>query len=295
MYFPIGDLLDDIISVKGLSKAFNKKTAVDHIDLNVKRGEVFGFLGPNGAGKTTTIRLITTLENKDSGTVIINDYDIDKDPIKAKTSIGVIQQQISLDNDLTVIENMICHAKYHKMPKKEGMEKIEYLINYLGVSEYRDYKITALSGGWKKRVSVACALIHNPKVLFLDEPTVGLDIGARRLIWDIVRKLNSDGTTIFLTTHYIEEAEALCDRVAFINHGKIVVVNTPEELCNIVGSTAVECFDQMKKTTYSYFDNREKANEYANTLDPKSTVTVRNTNLEDCFVKMTGDSVGEQK
>jgi ABC-2 type transport system ATP-binding protein len=295
MYYPFGDLLDDIISVKGLTKTFSKKVAVDHIDLDIKKGEVFGFLGPNGAGKTTTIRLITTLENKDSGTVSINGYDIDKDPVKAKVSIGVIQQQISLDNDLTVIENMICHAKYHKMPKQKYMEKIEYLIKYLGIEEYRTYKITSLSGGWKKRVSIACALIHDPQVLFLDEPTVGLDIGARRLIWDIVRKLNSDGTTIFLTTHYIEEAEALCDRVAFINHGKIVILNTPDELCKIVGTVAVECFDQMKKTTYAYFNTREEANEYANTLDPKSTVTVRKTNLEDCFVKMTGDSVGEAK
>ncbi len=292
---PIGDSLSDIISVSGLFKAFNKKVAVDLIDLNVKDGEVFGFLGPNGAGKTTTIKLITTLENKDSGTVIIDGHDIDKEPIKAKTSIGVIQQHISLDNDLTVIENLICHAKYHKIPKKVGMEKIERLIKYLGIEEYRNYKVTSLSGGWKKRVSIACALIHDPKILFLDEPTVGLDISARRLIWDIIRKLNSDGNTIFLTTHYIEEAEALCDRVAFINHGKIVEVATPLELCNKVGSTAVECFDKNKKTTYSYFNNREEANEYASTIDPECTVTIRNTNLEDCFVKMTGDSVGEQK
>lgn len=287
--------MEYIISVKGLAKTFNKKIAVDHIDLDIQKGEIFGFLGPNGAGKTTIIRLITTLIGKDAGTIMINGYDIDKDPVKAKTSIGVIQQQISLDNDLTAIENMICHAKYHKMPKQKGIEKIEYLIKYLGIEEYRNYKITSLSGGWKKRLSIACALIHDPQVLFLDEPTVGLDIGARRLIWDIIRKLNSDGTTIFLTTHYIEEAEALCDRVAFINHGNIVVVNTPEELCKIVGDIAVENFDKTKKTNYAYFNTREEANKYVTTLDPKSTVIVRKTNLEDCFVKMTGDSVGEVK
>lgn len=287
--------MEEVISVKGLSKTFSKKTAVDSIDLEIKKGEVFGFLGPNGAGKTTTIRLITTLLNKDSGTVIINGHDIDKEPIKAKTSIGVIQQHISLDNDLTVIENMICHAKYHKIPKKIAMEKIEKLIDYLGIDEYRDYKITKLSGGWKKRVSIAGALVHEPQILFLDEPTVGLDINGRRIIWDIIKQLNADGTTIFLTTHYIEEAEALCNRVAFINHGKIVETDTPKNLCVKVGLTAVEVFDGHKKTTYSYFDSREEANAYASTLGSGCSVTIRDTNLEDCFVKMTGDSVGDQK
>jgi len=287
--------LEEIISVKGLSKSFAKKTAVDNIDLSIMKGEVFGFLGPNGAGKTTTIRLITTLLNKDSGSVLINGHDIDKNPIKAKTSIGVIQQHISLDNDLTVLENMICHAKYHKIPKKAAMEKIEKLIDYLDIEEYRNYKINSLSGGWKKRVSIAGALIHEPPILFLDEPTVGLDIGGRRTIWDIVKQLNADGTTIFLTTHYIEEAEVLCDRVSFINRGKIVETDTPENLCIKVGSTAVEAFDGHRKTDYSYFDNRDEANAYAGTLGSEYTVTIRSTNLEDCFVKMTGDSVGDQK
>ena len=286
--------MEEVISVEGLSKTFGKKVAVDNIDLKIMKGEVFGFLGPNGAGKTTAIRLITTLLNKDSGTVIINGYDIDKETIKAKTSIGVIQQHISLDNDLTVIENMICHAKYHKIPKKVGMKRINELIEYLGIGEYRDYKTTKLSGGWKKRVCIACALIHNPPVLFLDEPTVGLDIAGRRLIWDIIKKLHSDGTTIFLTTHYIEEAEALCNRVAFINNGKIIETDTPKNLCVKVGSTAVEAFDG-EKTDYSYFDDREEANQYASKLGYGYTVVIRNTNLEDCFVKITGDSVGDQK
>ena len=286
--------MEEVISVTGLSKTFNKKVAVDNIDLKIMRGEVFGFLGPNGAGKTTTIRLITTLLNKDSGTVILNGHDIDKETLKAKTSIGVIQQHISLDNDLTVIENMICHAKYHKIPKKVGMEKIEELIDYLGIGEYRNYKTNDLSGGWKKRVSIACALVHNPPILFLDEPTVGLDIAGRRTIWDLIKLLNGDGTTIFLTTHYIEEAEALCDRVSFINHGKIIETDTPENLCIKVGSTAVEVFED-KRTSYSYFDSREEANAYASTLGSNHMVVIRNTNLEDCFVKMTGDSVGDQK
>lgn len=287
---------DNIISVRGLSKAFGKKLAVDDVDLDVGSGEIFGFLGPNGAGKTTAIRLMTTLTNKDSGKIVINGYDIDHEQIEAKTSIGVVQQHVSLDNDLTVSENMICHARYHKMPKGRMTERIEELIRYLGIDEYRDYKVTSLSGGWKRRVSVACALIHEPRILFLDEPTVGLDIRARRLIWDVIRKLNSDGTTVFLTTHYIEEAETLCDRVAFINRGRIVTVGTPEELRRSVGNVAVESFaNDTRETTYRYFEDRDLANRFIDTLDGNHTVTVRNVNLEDCFVEMTGDTVGDRE
>ena len=285
---------EEAITVNGLSKAYNKKTAVDNIDLRVRRGEIFGFLGPNGAGKTTAIRLITTLERKDSGTVTLFGHNIDKEPTKAKANIGVIQQHISLDNDLTVIENLINHVKLHKIPKKIGMKKVEQLIDYFDLREYLKYKTTDLSGGWKKKVSIARAMIHEPKILFLDEPTVGLDTQSRRLIWDLIRQLNSDGTTVFLTTHYIEEAEALCERVAFINRGKIVETDTPENLCKKVGSTAVECFSE-RKTTYSYFDTREEANEYVNTTNSRGMVIIRDTNLEDCFVKMTGNSVGDQK
>ena len=285
---------EEAITVNGLSKAYNKKTAVDNIDLRVRRGEIFGFLGPNGAGKTTAIRLITTLERKDSGTVTLFGHNIDKEPTKAKANIGVIQQHISLDNDLTVIEKLINHVKLHKIPKKIGMKKVEQLIDYFDLREYLKYKTTDLSGGWKKKVSIARAMIHEPRILFLDEPTVGLDTQSRRLIWDLIRQLNSDGTTVFLTTHYIEEAEALCERVAFINRGKIVETDTPENLCKKVGSTAVECFSE-RKTTYSYFDTREEANEYVNTTNSRGMVIIRDTNLEDCFVKMTGNSVGDQK
>jgi len=290
--FADGGSTDDIIVGNNITKKFGNKTAVDNIDLRVHRGEIFGFLGPNGAGKTTTIRILTTLANLDSGTVVINGHDIVRDTIGAKASMGVIQQHISLDKDLTVIENMQQHAMYHKLPRPERKKRIDELVEYIGLHEYVDYKVDALSGGWKKRAAIVCALLHSPQILFLDEPTVGLDIKARRLIWDIIRKLNKSGTTIFLTTHYIEEAEALCDRVAFIDQGKIIAMGTPEELCKKVGATTVEYFDGDKKTKYVYFSSRGEANDFVNTLGANDTVTIRNTNLEDCFVELTGKSVG---
>lgn len=284
---------EEIIISEKLVKRYGKKIAVDGVDLRVRRGEIFGFLGPNGAGKTTTIRLLTTLSNFDSGTVTIDGHDIVKDPARAKACMGVIQQHISLDKDLTVRENMIQHGMYHKLTRSERKKRIDELIDLLKLEEYIDYKVDALSGGWKKRVAIVCALVHNPQILFLDEPTVGLDIKTRRLVWDFIRKLHTNGTTIFLTTHYIEEAEALCDRVAFIDHGKIIALGTPEDLCQRVGSTAVEYFDENKKTRYMYFPSRDEATDFLKSLTTNDSVTIRNTSLEDCFVELTGESVGD--
>jgi len=283
---------DDIIVAENLTKRFGNKIAVDGIDLRVRRGEVFGFLGPNGAGKTTTVRLLSSLAKMDDGTVTIAGYDLSKEASKAKGSMGVIQQHISLDKDLTVYENMMQHAMYHKIPRAQRDADIQRLVSYVGLEEYLDSMVDSLSGGWKRRVAIVCALFHNPEIIFLDEPTVGLDIQARRLLWDLVRKLNKDGTTVFLTTHYIEEAEALCDRVGIINHGKIIALNTPENLGQSVGNTAVEYFSSDGKSQYRYFKQREQANDFANGLGKEYTVTVRKTNLEDCFVELTGRTVG---
>lgn len=284
--------MEAIIVAENLTKKYGEKVAVNGIDLRVEKGEIFGFLGPNGAGKTTTIRLITTLESRNAGKVTVNGFDIDKETLKAKTSIGVIQQHLSLDNDLTVIENMVSRGLQHKLPKKVRNERIEKMITALGIEEYRNHKVTALSGGWKKRVSIACALIHEPSILFLDEPTVGLDTMARRQIWDMVRNLNESGTTVFLTTHYIEEAEALCNRVAFIDKGNIIALDTPAELCTKVGNVAVEYRDSDSTTKQKYFADRETANEFAGSIQTTGSVIVRATNLEDCFVELTGKRVG---
>ena len=285
---------ENIIAATGLTKRFGERTAVDHIDLFVKKGEVFGFLGPNGAGKTTTVRLLSSLATIDEGTVLIGGHDLVKEPRVAKSYMGVIQQHISLDKDLTVRENMMQHAMFHKIPKKERNQKIDELVKYVGLEEYLDKMVDSLSGGWKRRVAIVCALFHNPDIIFLDEPTAGLDIQARRLLWDLIRKLNHDGTTVFLTTHYIEEAESLCDRIGIINHGKIITVDTPQNLCEQAGKVAVEYFKKDVNTEYKYFKSREEAKGFADTLGEEYTVLIRKTNLEDCFVMLTGDSVGGQ-
>lgn len=285
--------MTDIIVAEKLVKKYNGKAAVNGIDLRVRKGEVFGFLGPNGAGKTTTVRLLSSLATIDEGRILIDGHDIVKEPIEAKSCMGVIQQHINLDKDLTVKENMMQHAMYHKIPRSQREPRIAELVKYAGLEKYLDHMVNSLSGGWKRRVAIVCALFHKPALLFLDEPTAGLDIQARRLLWDLIRQLNKDGTTIFLTTHYIEEAEALCDRVGIIDEGEIIALGTPKELCGKLGSTAVEYFGDSKKTQYKYFQGRDEANEFIRTLGGEETVILRNTSLEDCFVELTGKTVGD--
>lgn len=283
--------MTDIIVVKGLVKKFGEETAINGLDLTVKEGEIFGFLGPNGAGKTTAVRVISTLTGFSEGEIHVGGYDIVKNPKEAKKLMGVIQQHISLDKDLTVRENMMHHAMLQKIPPGERKKKIDVLAGYVGLEEYMDRRIDTLSGGWKKRAAIVCSLLHDPKVLFLDEPTVGLDIQARRLLWDIIRKLHDNGTTIFLTSHYIEEIEALCGTVGIIDKGKLIAYGSPADLCNRIGSTAVEYHGSDYKTHYKYFQSRTEANAFASLLDERNTVVIRNTNLEDCFVELTGKKV----
>ncbi len=286
--------MEDIIVIEGLVKRYEDKVAVDGLDLRIRKGELFGFLGPNGAGKTTTLRCVSTLTNFDEGRITVAGHDIRSETVQAKECMGVIQQHISLDKDLTIRENMISHGMYHMMGKADRNAKIKELSDFFGLGEYLDKPVDSLSGGWKKRASIVCAMLHNPQVLFLDEPTSGLDINARRLLWDVVKKLNELGTTIVLTTHYIEEAELLCDRVGIINQGRIIALDTPQSLCQTVGAVAVEYMDGPR-TQYHYFKTREEANEFAAMIRTGVDVTIRKTNLEDVFVELTGKSVGSQK
>lgn len=285
--------MEEIISVRGLIKNYGDKRALDGIDIHVRKGEMYAFLGPNGAGKTTAVRVLSTLAGFDSGEVYVDGHDVKKEPIKAKAAIGVIQQQISLDKDLTVWENMMVHAMYHKIPRSERRSRIDELADYIGLREYYGRKVDTLSGGWKKKVAIVCALVDRPKVLFLDEPTVGLDIQSRRSMWDLLRRLNDDGMTIFLTTHYIEEAESLCGRVSIIDHGKIIAEDTPSELSKRLGSFTVEYYNTDRKTQYRYFDSKEEADSFSKTLDDTNTVLLRRTNLSDVFVELTGNHLTE--
>lgn len=282
---------DDILEVEDLVVRFGDFVAVNGLSFSVGRGEIFGFLGPNGAGKTTTIRTLTTIQKPTSGSVRIDGYDVRTEYIEARKRIGIVQQHIALDKDLTVRQNLKQHALLRKIPKSELENKIETMASLLKLDEQMDKKISNLSGGWKHKTSIVAAILHDPTILFMDEPTAGLDTRSRHMLWDLVRQLNHGGTTIFLTTHYIEEAESLCDRVAIINRGKMVAVGTVEELRNKVGRVAVESTNQDGRTEIGYFPTRDEAKEYASTLG-ESYYNIRRTTLEDVFLELTGENKG---
>jgi ABC-2 type transport system ATP-binding protein len=274
-------------------KNYGSVQAVNNLNLKVDQGEFFGFLGPNGAGKTTTIRILTTLTMPSSGFASIDNYDVVKDRGKVKKTIGVVQQHLSLDRDLTIRENMEFHARLHHLDSSTRKKRIADLLEYVELNEYANKMVDTLSGGMKKKAAIVCSLVHEPKLLFLDEPTVGLDAQARRRLWDLLRRLNKDGTTIFLTTHYIEEAEVLCDRVGIMHHGHLIDVDKPLELRKKLGPVAVEMMVDNKETRYEYFVDRDAANRYVQNLSSNTgTVIIRDTNLEDVFIMQTGEKVG---
>mgnify|MGYP000879910961 CR=1 FL=1 len=278
-----------VIEARNLRKSFDDFEAVKGIDLEVFEGEIFGFLGPNGAGKTTSIRMLTTMLKPTSGQVIINGYSAEKDAILAKASIGVSQQHISLDKDIKVRQNIKHHAMLRKIPFRDIEPRMKELTELMGLGPFMDKMVVELSGGWRRKVSLVCSLIHDPKILFLDEPTAGLDTKSRHALWGIIRQLNNKGTTIFLTTHYIEEAEGLCDRVAIVNLGKIVASGSPKELCDSVGHITVEYVNRDGKRFGKQFPDRQSGKEFMETLKDDTNVTLRKTTLEDVFLIVTGE------
>ena len=220
--------MDAIIQVNDLTKFYGTTLVVDHISFSIKEGEVFGFLGPNGAGKTTSIRMMVGLTQPSSGTAWIDSHDVTKEPVEVKKTIGLVPETSNLYGELTSLENLIYQAELYGVPKKERRSRSLQLLEEFGLKEHQDKPFQKLSRGLKRRLTIAAALIHHPKILFLDEPTTGLDVmssrGLRKLILDSKKK----GLTIFLTTHYIPEAETLCDRVAIIIRGKIRIIDTPD-------------------------------------------------------------------
>jgi ABC-2 type transport system ATP-binding protein len=286
--------LEEVILTEKLTKRYGDVRAVENLDLKVYSGEIFGFLGPNGAGKTTTIRVLTTLTKPTSGRAWVSSFDVVKEPDKVKKLIGVVQQHESLDRDLTVRENMEFRARLHHLGSSERKQRIDELLDYVGLTEQANRIVETLSGGLKKRAMIVSSLMHQPKVLFFDEPTVGLDAQTRRRLWDLIRRLHLDGTTIFLTTHYIEEAEALCQRVGIIHQGQLIDLGKPLELRQRLGLVAVETLVNNKETHYQYFTDRAAATGFVQNLPPDvKTIIIRESNLEDVFVELTGQKVGD--
>ncbi|WP_420267049.1 ABC transporter ATP-binding protein [Candidatus Magnetominusculus dajiuhuensis] len=279
---------NDILKVSGLTKAFIKddKAAVDGVSFSFCRGEFVGLLGPNGAGKTTTIKMLTGLIKPSSGTIYYYGSDFQRESQKTKALIGVVPQQNNLDRDLTAYENLYLHAILYGIPKAARRARIDELLDFSGLTDYRNRQVKSFSGGTMRRLVILRALLHEPKILFLDEPTVGLDPQIRRVIWDFIVKINRmKNTTILLTTHYIEEAERLCKRVLIINDGSIVTDAAPETLKDGVGRFVLEVHkdDGIEE---EFFDSRHDA---LQALE-KSTYTckVRGVTLEDVFLRLTG-------
>ena len=283
---------DKIIEVENLVVRFGDVVAVNGISFSVRRGEIFGFLGPNGAGKTTTIRSITTIQSMTSGRILVDGFDVDRDYLEVRKRIGIAQQHISLDKHLTVRQNIKQHALLHKIPRSEMDARIGRAVELLGLGEYMDRLVDELSGGWKRKTSIVCSMVHEPEILLLDEPTAGLDTMSRHVLWDLVRTLNDRGTTIFLTTHYMEEAELLCDRVAIMNRGRMVAMGTVDELRDEVGRVTVEMTGSDGRTFRRHFADRESARAFADTLGDQY-YSMRRTTLEDVYLSITDGTGGD--
>jgi ABC-2 type transport system ATP-binding protein len=289
-------VLEEAIKTSNLTKRYKDVCAVENLNLNVHPGEIFGFLGPNGAGKTTTIRALTGLTKPTSGSIYISGFDLEKEPDKVKRVIGVVQQHLTFDLDLNLRENMELHARLHHIAFDERKQRIKELLEFVGLTKQSEKMVEDLSGGMKKAAMIARALIHNPQVLFLDEPTVGLDVQVRRRMWDLIRKLSRGGTTIFLTTHYIEEAEALCQRVGIVNEGHLIALGSTVELRQeTVGQLTVETIADGAFSSYEHFADRESAIQYVRGLSPDVKTVIRDSSLEDVFVKLTGKTVDDNQ
>lgn len=222
-----------------LTHRYDKHLAVDNVSFAVEKGTTFGLIGPNGAGKSTTIKMLTTLLPPTSGNAYINNYSIIDEPEKVRQNIGYVPQLVSADGELTGFENLLITAKLYGLSKFERYIKIDEILKFMDLEEFKDKKVSGYSGGMIRRLEIAQSLIHEPSVLFLDEPTVGLDPAARKMIWKYVKGMNKkNGTTILMTTHDMEEADTLCDIVALMHVGKIVVMDTPENLKKMIGPTA---------------------------------------------------------
>lgn len=275
------------VSLQNVNKIYNKVPVVNDLSFTIEAGEMFGLLGPNGAGKSTTIRMLTTLTKPTSGQIQVAGFDVVRESLQVKQNIGVVLQQISVDLDLSVWENMEFHGRLHHLPNPRRQELINRWLDYVELGQRRDDLVKTLSGGMKRRLQIARALLHQPKILFLDEPTVGLDPQTRRRLWEIIRDLNKQGMTMLLTTHYMDEVEYLCDRIGIVDGGKLIELGTLEQLRLSHGKGLV--MKQIEdRWEYKFFPDLAAANIYLEQQPNKTGMMVRPSNLEDIFVELTG-------
>ena len=301
------------VEIRGLKKSFGKVQALDGVDLTIKQGEFLGLLGPNGAGKTTTINILTGLVIRQEGITEIFGKDTVKDYRFTRSKVGIAAQELSIDWFFPVERLLLFHSGYYGLPIKQAKNRVDKIIKKLGLEEKRGTRLRQLSGGMKRRYQLAKALVHDPDIIILDEPTAGVDVELRHELWDYLRKLHSNGKTILLTTHYIEEAELLCERVAIINKGKIIKDGSPIELTKQLGQSGltihVTGWDDKKKNlldnfTFTYDEGRV----HFSVLDPEKdmatiikiltkndchiqNINVDKASLEDVFLDLTGERI----
>lgn len=270
-----------MIELKNLTKKFDTFTAVDHLNLKIETGEFFGLLGPNGAGKTTTISLMSTLLLPTEGEILIDGEMLSRKNPRLKRKISVITQEYSMRQDMTMDEVMEYQGRLYFMPRKKIREKTEELLEFCGLIDFRRRTVRKLSGGMKRKLMVCRALLTEPEILLLDEPTAGMDAISRRQMWNLLRQLNDRNLTILLTTHYMEEAESLCQRVAFMDRGKLEEINEPKRMVEQLGHYAVDLMTPEGLKS-QYFRERKEAIEYLSHVEGQTAL--RNTTLEDVFV-----------
>lgn len=274
-----------MIEIRNLTKRFDRFTAVDSLSLTIETGEFFGLLGPNGAGKTTTIGMLSTLLLPAEGEIYIDGEQLSRKRTDLKRKLSVITQEYSMRQDMTMDEIMEYQGRLYFMPLKEIRERTEELLEFCGLIEFRKRTVRKLSGGMKRKLMVCRALLTQPEILLLDEPTAGMDALSRRQMWNLLHKLNDQNLTILLTTHYIEEAQSLCDRVAMMNGGKLEETNTPAGFIESLGTFAV---DEMTPDglVSRYFHQRQDAVDYLERLHGQ--FALRDTTLEDVFMERSG-------
>ena len=303
------------IQIKGLKKSYNNTPALKGVDIEISKGEFFGLLGPNGAGKTTTINILTGLVFKDAGTCLVFEKDIVKDYRYTRSKIGIAAQELSVDWFFTIEKLLYFQAGYYGISTKKAKTKVDELLERLGLDKKRDSRLRQLSGGMKRRFQIAKALVHDPDILILDEPTAGVDVELRHDLWKYLKELHKKGKTILLTTHYIEEAELLCDNVAIIDEGTILKEGSPKQLTKELGKSGVtvqtgkaiqNIENLLTDLTYTIEDSRlhfsvedaEKAipniiQKLSKINIPIQSITTETSSLEDVFLDLTGKSINE--